>query len=252
MKINQHSHGKPITGSLKPIENTQFEKNLNEIIQSTKVANLIVLQKCRDTLKEIVALYLQHAARLNGKSIQISEKSKNIFIKSLEDNDNKSISHFANCCIKYFNNEKKIKTSLNLSIPECGSLNVDKAFQQASKNAQKIVKSKINKIISKMENNSWDNIPEELLYEYKGIETAIISVCSFITTLVNGKLPCQISTDLYKKAIQQDSKVQDIYQLSTELDIYKLKKCSRATYTSVNQECATLIFCKTKKSIFLK
>lgn len=248
---SKEKKSRPIRGSLKPIENTNFDKNTKEIINSNGVLNIVLAQSCREELKEIVALYLQHAARLYGKTIEITQNSKNIFIKTLTKNSNISVSNFADCCIRYFNNEKKITVSLNLSIPECGSLEISKAFQQACKNSEKIIKQKINKILEKMKNGNWQNVPNNLLNEYEGIEPAIKSVCLFIKTIVDDKhkLPTEITSDLYNKASLLDSKITEYYQLVPEVNIYKIKKNLKVSYSSLNQECATLIFCKDKRKI---
>lgn len=253
MKNNngKSSHGQPIRGSLKPIENTPLDHNFQEIIKSSGVANIVLIQKCRDEFKKVVARYLDHAAKLCNSTIKISEESKAIFYQTLQQNTNHSVCNFANCCINYFNTHNN-NIEVDLSGPECGAKFIDKAFQQARKNAEKIVKQRINKIIKKMENNNWSNVPEILIIEYKGIASAVNSVCIFISAIANGKLPSQITVDLYNSAIKKDKKIKEYYKLIPELNIYRLIKKNKPKYSSICQECATLIICKTKEQIFIK
>lgn len=241
-------HGQPTSGSLKPIKNKPIETDLNELIKSNGVANLITMQKSRDGVKQVVALYLQHAARQLklSEALIIAESSKLIFYNALKQKHNETVANFANCCIKYFNNEKKITVSVTTSGPECGSLNKKIAFQQASKNAEKLIKQRINKIVAKIEKGDWNNIPNDLFEEYKGIDAAVKNVCSFISTIANDKLPSTISADLYNLAFNLYEEIEKYYQLNPTFNVYKIKKNTAPTYYSISQECATLIFCHTK------
>lgn len=256
--MKRDNHGDPIRGSLKPIEGTDFDRWTKKIIRSTGVAELTILQSSREHFKQIAALYVLHAARLVNKPVYITNESKNIFIGALSGYD-RAVSYYANCCIKYINGEKNIPIQLNLNIPECGSLSINKAFKQAYKNAEKIITSRIDKIVMKMRKGDWSNISDELFIEYKGIGPAVKCVCYYVSSIVKDKLPSQITKDVYESAVDLESKselkkglkkIEKLYRLKSDSNVYQLKKNVKATYSSICQESATLIFCSTNRNIY--
>lgn len=241
-KRDKKNHGDRITGSYKPLEGSEFDKNITEVLKSKELVNIELLQTIREELKMIVASYLKYASRLCSSKIVLEPNDRKFFYDLLQDCVAGHVANFANCCIKYYCKETEITTKIDLSLPECGSLEIKKALQQASKNSKKIITLKINKIIRKIKKKEWNNVPDELYEEYICIEKSIALVCDFITTLEIGKLPKEISSDLYAKALKMYPNIENIYELNATLNIYKLTHKSEANYSTLPSKCAILFF----------
>lgn len=250
----EHNNRNRIRGSLKPIVNTIFFNSLNYILNTSGALNTFTAQYCRETLKEVVAQYLKHPfiKFSNDDDYKVNQNSKTIFINFLKRNSNNAVHGFADCCLNYFNGDREISLHLDLSIPECNSGVFNKALKKAMMNSKKIVKQKFNKIYKKMENNEWNNVPDYLFNDYKGIETAVTSVCTYIYTINTQKIPSALTVDLYNKAYNLDNTISKYFKYVPSANYYKIIKNESIFYSSLKQECATLIFCYSHSEMLLK
>lgn len=235
--------GRPIRGSLKPLYKSNVDKVYDGIIHTRGIVNIQDLDFWRDACKDTVATYFAYADRTTHRRKLVNDNSKYIIEQEFAGGNNQHILGFISCCISFYNDEIEHVAHLNMDIPECNSKDKVKSISHARENSKKFVKCRINRIIKNMEEGFWTNIPNDVMQQYLAIPVSINFICKYFSEIRNGKFPKLMDLNTYNTAYELDNRLERYYVYDDTLQKYSLTK-DKARYSSVNQECATVIICR--------
>jgi len=241
--------GDRITGSLDPFLVEELQKVHIGINSTGSIVVENLLELFRENSKIVVALRMRQAVDMNRPISAITAKSRDIISNYLNTHEHAADTGYVNCTLRYFSGEKKHSISLNLGCASCRSKDPDKALTHARRDCEKYRKVYIGHILRKLKEKPWSNLSEEqikdLYIQYQSIEYSIKFVCAYLTKLCNGKLPKSLGEDVFSEACMYDHSLADHYNHNSGLEVYILNTKRNHSFSTVNQECATYVFCAT-------
>lgn len=241
--------GERITGSLEPFEVERLQKILLAIFSGGDVVVENLLDIFREDSKIVVALRMRPAVDMNRSIDTISVASRDIITKYLNTHMHEADTGYIICTLRYFSGEKKHNVELNLNCASCKSLDPKKALAHARADCEKYKKTNINRVLRRLKEKPWSNLSAEkvanLRIQYESIEFSIKFVCAYLTQLCNGELPKNLGEEVFAEASAYDPTIAAHYDHMEGCGIYSLNNNPKHLFASVNQECATYIFCST-------
>lgn len=246
-KQKRHS-SKRITGSTEPFMVDWLQSVYRDIFATGNVVVENLLDLFRENSKIAVALRMSSAVDMNRPIIAISTKSREIIIHYLNTHKHAADSGYIICTLRYFLREKPHNFELNLDCTSCKSRDPDKALTHAKRDCEKYRKRYINQILRRLKERPWTNLGADkvayLCKQYESIEFSVEFICKYLTNLCNKNLPSKLDTAIFAQACQYDPTLALHYNMA-DINTYTLNSKRNHSVSSVNQECATYIFCAT-------
>lgn len=241
--------GDRIKGCLEPFQVEEVQNVYFAISHSGNIVVMNLLNIFRENSKIVVALRMRSAVDMNKSISVISSGSRSIITNNLNKHEHAADTGYIDCCLQYFSGEKQHNITLNLNCASCRSKDLDKALAHARMDCEKYRKEYVGKIIRRLKEKPWSNLNDEqvkeLIEQYQSIEFSIRFVCKYLTRLCTGKLPKNLGEEVFKAACEYDQSLVDHYIHNDGLGVYFLNTKHNHAFSTVNQECATYIFCAT-------
>ncbi len=250
MERNQRKRsGDRITGCLEPFEVEAFQAILSEIFSSGSVVAKELLELFRERSKIAFALRMRPAVDMNRPVKTISLGSRDIIINYLATHQHDTDTGMIICALRYFSGEKKHNISLKQNCACCNSKDPGKALAHARKDCEKYAKVYGGKILKQLQNKPWSNLSaDEIKYycmQYKAMGFSAKFVCAYLSKLCNGNLPRCLGAAEYSMACTYDAALANHYNHNASQSVFTLKPKRNHSCSTVNQECATYLFCAT-------
>lgn len=247
-KVNNQNHknksGEPFRGDLKAFRKTALEKN-SRLIQSLDTIPLDFLETLRTNAKDATASRCEFATKRSNKYQKIKKTSQAIIFNKLKAvNPTGYSASFVSCIINTYNGSP---SSVAINDPRCKSPDPIKATKHAWLDCNVAYKAYIEPVKERIIRQQMikKKYSDSIVKKYLDIESAMDFFGYYIYCLYGDTFPNSLSKETFDLAYELDPKIAEHYLFNSFSGEYYLINSKNTKFSSVSQECATMIICNT-------